>query len=106
VPESRSTVSEYRLDVFVPSVPFYDEALSRRKRVRIAGRDTWVLSPESLAVFKMLFHRPKDLADVGRLLEVQAGRLDCDFVRTWLVEMLGEDDERIRQWDDLVRRAQ
>ena len=40
---------EYRIDVFVPSIPFYAEALSRRVRVRLAGRDTWVLSPEVLA---------------------------------------------------------
>ncbi|HEX4352413.1 MAG TPA: hypothetical protein VHZ95_05850, partial [Polyangiales bacterium] len=42
----------YRIDVFVPSVPFYDEARRRKCKVRLADRDTWVLSPESLAVFK------------------------------------------------------
>ena len=55
---------EYRIDVFLPSVPFYAEALQRRRRVRLAHRDTWVLAPEVLAVFKMLFFRPKDLVDV------------------------------------------
>lgn len=83
---------EYRVDVFVPSVPFYAEALQRRRRVRLANRDTWVLSPETLAVFKMLFYRPKDLVDVQRLLEVQGSRMDPEFVRRSLVEMLGEDD--------------
>jgi hypothetical protein len=82
--------------------PFYEEAQTRRVRVRLADRDTWVLSPEVLAVFKMLFYRPKDLADVGRLLEVQGVRFDRAFVRRWLVEMLGEQDERIRHWDTLV----
>jgi hypothetical protein len=93
---------EYRVDVFVPSVPFYDEALRRRVRTRVAGRDTWVLSAETLAVFKMLFYRPKDLADVGRLLQIQRGRFDAGFVRRALVEMLGADDERIATWDRLV----
>ena len=37
---------DYRIDVFVPSVPFYAEARARRQRVRLAGRDTWVLSPK------------------------------------------------------------
>ncbi len=92
----------YRVDVFVPSVPFYDEALHRRVRSRIAGRDTWILSADTLAVFKMLFYRPKDVADVGRLLEIQRGRLDTAFVRHWLIEMLGPDDERIATWDRLV----
>ena len=87
----------------VPSVPFYDEALARRARVRLAGRDTWVLSAETLAVFKMLFYRPKDLADLGRLLEIQGEKLDAPFVRRWLVDMLGSDDDRIATWDRLVR---
>lgn len=92
---------EYRVDVFVPSVPFYADALRLRRRVRLAHRDTWVLSPETLAVFKMLFYRPKDLVDVRRLLEVQRGQMDRAFVRRALADMLGPDDERVRTWDDL-----
>lgn len=64
--------------------------------MRLAHRETWVLSPETLAVFKMLFYRPKDLVDVQRLLEIQGDGLDRRFVRQSLVEMLGEEDERIR----------
>jgi hypothetical protein len=93
---------EYRIDVFVPSVPFYAEALARRVRVRLAGRDTWVLSPEVLAVFKMLFLRPKDLRDLERLLAVQGARFDRAFVRTSLVDMLGEDAEHVAAWDRLT----
>ena len=98
-------LGEYRVDVFVPSVPFYDEALRRRVRTRVANRDTWVLSAETLVVFKMLFYRPKDLADVGRLLKIQQGRLDLAFVRRWLVEMLGSEDERIETWGRLVTES-
>ena len=98
-------LGEYRVDVFVPSVPFYDEALRRRVRTRVAGRDTFVLSAETLAVFKMLFFRPKDLVDIDRLLEIQRGRLDLAFVRRSLVEMLGPEDERIETWDGMVSTA-
>jgi hypothetical protein len=93
----------YRVDVFVPSVPFYDEALKRRLRVTLAERETWVLSPESLAVFKMLFFRPKDLVDLARLIEVQRPPLDAAFVRGWLVDMVGADDARIAKWDELTQ---
>ena len=96
---------DYRIDVFVPSVPFYAEARRRRQRVRLAGRDTWVLSPETLIVFKMLFFRPKDVADVGRVLEIQGTQLDTAFVRHWLVDMLGANDERIVSWDRLVAQT-
>ncbi len=95
----------YRVDVFVPSVPFYDEALGRRMRVTLADRQTWVLSPESLAVFKMLFFRPKDLVDLARLLEVNRPLLDAAFVRRWLVDMVGAQDVRIAKWDELTERV-
>ncbi|MCK6553153.1 nucleotidyltransferase family protein [Candidatus Binatia bacterium] len=93
---------EYRVDVFVPSVPFYAEALQRRVRAGVAGRHTWVLSPETLAVFKMLFFRPRDVADVQRLLAIQHGKIATAFVREWLVKMVGDGDERVREWDRLV----
>ena len=67
-------------------------------------RDTWVLSPEALAVITMLFYRPNDLADLGRLLEIQKTGLDTSFVRCWLVDMLRADDERLATWDRLVHQ--
>jgi hypothetical protein len=93
------------VDVFVPSIPFYAEALARRVRVRLAGRDTWVLSPEVLAVFKMLFFRAKDLRDLERLLVVQGSRFDQAFVRGALVDMLGADAEQVAAWDRLAGDA-
>ncbi len=93
---------EYRIDVFTPSIPFYAEALEGRRRVRLAGRETWVLSPEVLAVFKMLFFRAKDLRDLERLLAVQGPRFDRSFVRRHLVEMLGADAEQVAAWDRLA----
>jgi hypothetical protein len=98
-------LGEYRVDVFIPSVPFYAEALRRRRRVRLAHRDTWVLSADTLIVFKMLFYRPKDLVDVQRLIEIQGDAVDRGFVRQSLIDMLGPDDERIRSWDDLMARV-
>lgn len=93
-----------RVDVFVPSIPFYDEAARRRVRTAIAGRQTWVHSAEVLAVFKMLFFRPKDLLDVERMLRVRGASFDRSLVRATLVEIL-ERDERIEKWDELCARV-
>ncbi len=97
--------SGMRVDVFVPSIPFSDEAA--RTRVRLTnpdGESVWFLSAEALAVFKLLFFRPKDQADLERLVAVQGGDLDRSYVRRWLVDMMGEDDARVRLWDDLAGR--
>jgi hypothetical protein len=94
----------FRVDVFVPSIPFSHEAA--RTRVRIAKGDEafWFLAPEALAIFKLLFFRGKDLADLERFVAARAGRLDHGYVRRWMVDMMGEDDERVRAWDRLVER--
>lgn len=89
-----------RVDVFVPSIPFSDEA--GRTRVHLSddtGRPVAFLSAEALALFKLLFFRPKDLVDLERLVSVRGARFDREYVRRWLVEMMGEDDERVRAWD-------
>jgi hypothetical protein len=93
-----------RIDVFLPSIPFALEA--ERTRVRVsddAGWSGWFLSAEAIAVFKLLFFRGKDVVDLERLVAVRP-ELDADYVRTWIVAMMGEDDERTRRWDDITAR--
>ncbi len=94
-----------RIDVFLPSIPFALEA--RRTRILVTdatGWSGWFLSAEALAVFKLLFFRGKDLVDLERLIAVRGPELDHGWVRRWMVDMMGEQDERVRRWDDLVRR--
>ena len=106
----RATVRGMRLDVFTPSIPFYATVQGRRRTVEFRGRAMWVLSAEDLAVFKMLFFRPKDLLDLERLLALSAGpstalrtgAFDAAYVRRWLVEMVGADDARVAKWDGLT----
>ena len=91
-----------RIDVFVPSIPFSWEASRTRVKRTVAGHSLWFLSAEALAVFKLLFFRGKDLVDLERLVAVQGKKLDVAYVRKHLVDMMGEDDVRIAQWDQLV----
>ncbi|MBC7170998.1 MAG: hypothetical protein H5U40_01140 [Polyangiaceae bacterium] len=94
-------LSGIRVDVFVPSIPFSYEAARTRRLVCLEGRDVPFLSMEALAVFKMLFFRPKDLIDLERLLALQPD-LDRRYVRAHLVDMVGETDARIPRWDELT----
>jgi hypothetical protein len=93
-----------RIDVFVPSIPFSDEAARTRTRLSDAdGWSGWFLAAEALAVFKLLFFRGKDLVDLERLVAVRE-ELDHGYVRRWIVDMMGEDDDRVRRWDSIVQR--
>jgi hypothetical protein len=92
-----------RIDVFLPSIPFAHEAARTRIRVTDAdGWSGWFLSAEALAVFKLLFFRGKDMVDLERLVAVAGTRLDHGYVRRWMVDMMGEDDERVLRWDAIV----
>ncbi len=93
-----------RVDVFVPSEPFdfYESARERRRRVWFGDLQTWVLSAEDLAVFKMLFDRDKDLSDVRRMWAHGEAAFDADYVRHWLVRLVGTADHRIEAFERLA----
>lgn len=93
-----------RIDVFMPSIPFALEA--QRTRIQITDRtgwSGWFLSAEALSVFKLLFFRGKDIVDLERLIAVRP-ELDTGYVRRWIVDMMGEQDDRVRRWDEIVDR--
>ncbi len=91
-----------QLNVFLPIVPFYESARKRRKRLSLAGRRVMVWDAESLAVFKMMFFRRKDLADVEQILRSRGGEFDRRWVRAQLLDMYGANDPRLIQWDELA----
>ena len=91
-----------RVDLFAPSIPFVWEAARTRVRLEVRGQGAWYLSAEATAVFKLLFFRSKDRVDIERLVVVQGDALDRSYVRRWMVEMMGEDDERVEAWDRII----
>jgi hypothetical protein len=96
-------IAGMRVDVFVPSIDFSWEAQRTRRRLRSDEGEAWYLSPEALAVFKLLFFRGKDIVDLERLVATQRANLDHAYIRKHIVEMMGEDDPRTQTWDRLVR---
>ena len=44
---------------------------------------------------------PNDVARRLALVGVQREVLDRDTIRRWLVDCVGEDDERVRKWDEI-----
>ncbi len=62
-----------------------------------------VWDAETLAVFKMMFFRRKDLADAEQILRSQGAAFDRTWVPEQLVAMYGERDPRLAAWDELAR---
>ena len=90
------------IDVFLPTIPFYEAAKARRKRVQLGDQEIVIWDAESLAVFKMMFFRRKDIADVEQILRVQGGNLNRKWIQQQLEGIYGTRDPRVQQWKELV----
>ena len=97
------TKDTYHVDVFFPSIPFDWVSRDRVRSVHHEGRPVPVLAPEAIAIYKLLFFRPKDLVDLANLVSATRGSLDTAWVRAQLVDMLGPDSDRVEEWDKIVR---
>ena len=82
-----------------------DEAAKRVRTAKLLGRPIKILSAEDLTLFKLLFFRGKDIVDIERLVPYRGDDLDRDYVRRWLVDMVGDADARVREWDRIVAAA-
>jgi hypothetical protein len=102
--DARGVFRGLPVDLFFNSIPVHERAAQRTREVTLHGVSIRVLSPEDTAVFKMLFFRGKDLIDVERLLGIMQSSLDRAYVRSALIEVVGEDDFRTRKWDELVKQ--
>ncbi|MBI3246928.1 MAG: hypothetical protein HYZ50_10535 [Deltaproteobacteria bacterium] len=99
--DARGYVGDVPVDLFVDSIPLHAEAAQRTVTVSLFERPIHILSAEDLTVLKLLFFRGKDIVDIERLLVLQGPRLDRSYVRLWLVDSVGEEDERVQKWDAL-----
>lgn len=93
---------DFRIDVFTPSIDFSREAERTRRLQTVGDTELYFLVPEALAVFELLFFRGKDIVDLERLIAVQLENLDHRYVREKIVDMMGEEDPRVSQWDRLT----
>ncbi len=101
----RGRIDGVRVDVFVPAIDYYASLQQRRRRVPFGGGNVWVLGAEDLAVLKLMFFRPKDVADLHALARDYGERLDAEAVRAQVVALVGDDDTRVDEWDRIVATA-
>jgi hypothetical protein len=52
-------------------------------------------------IFKALFDRRKDWADIEELLRY--GKADVTDARRWLVDIVGADDKRLSTLNDVIK---
>ena len=77
------------IDVFFAADPFHDQVAARCRAVPFEGRRIRVLCAEDLAVFKAMFDRTKDWADIEAMVESHA--IDLQLAAERLAGLLGDD---------------
>ena len=102
----RVTRRGVRLDVFLPQIEFYEQARQRRKHVELGDQPIVIWDAETLCVFKMMFFRRKDIADVEQVLRMQGRLLERSWIRDQLEILYGARDPRLSQWDELDQQIQ
>src|SRR6185312_3030370 len=93
------------VDLFFSNVDFHDSSAKRVKRVPFEGGEINVLSAEDIVVYKAMFNRRKDWADIEQVLYMQAGRFDIAYARDWIARMAGDADARVAEFDKLAREV-
>jgi hypothetical protein len=91
------------LDLFFDYASVHRAAAAGARLVPLAGTQIPVLGPVELVVFKALFDRTKDWADIEAVLA--AGSTTADEVQLALVEVVGAADPRVAKLVDAARRS-
>jgi hypothetical protein len=94
---------ETPIDLFFDTIPVHDDAARHHRRFAFARAQIPVLGPVELAVFKAMFDRTRDWADIEAMLAAE--RLDLDAVREVLLTMFAPEDHRFARLDESLQRA-
>lgn len=78
------------VDLFFDAHEFHREVAAQVRDVPFEGQQIPVLSCAALTVFKAMFNRTRDWADIEAMVE--AGYLDVDDALSWVQRLLGADD--------------
>jgi hypothetical protein len=87
------------VDLFLNVLPFHEHVAAHVRHVPFEGRTIPILSCTALVVFKAMFDRTQDWADIEAMVEARS--FDLEEATRWVREMLGED----RRMDQLAAAA-
>jgi hypothetical protein len=99
--QARLSWDETPVDVFFNTTAFHEQLSSRVRWEPFAGRQLPFLSCRDLAVFKAVFNRTRDWADLEDMAD--AGTLDRQAVLGVLADHLGGRDPRVEKLRRLRR---
>ncbi len=91
------------VDLFFDYHPLHATASRNSRMVPFANAEIPILGPVELTVFKTMFDRTRDWADIEAM--IAADSVDLDAVRAALRELVDGADHRIARLDEATARA-
>jgi hypothetical protein len=88
------------IDVFLSSIPLHDAVAAAVVWVRLAGREVPVLDCASLVIFKALFGRTQDWADIEKVVDRAPGA--ARQALETLADLVAEDDRAYKRLRGLL----
>ena len=101
--QTRVFWDETPIDLFFNVSDLHQHMSLKTSQGILNGVEIPVLSAEFLAIFKAMFNRTKDWADLEAMVE--EGSFNIDFVVSQLVDLLGAQDARIERLSRLVAKS-
>lgn len=90
------------IHVFLSYDPFHESCKARARQVPFADGEIWILSAEDITIFKVIYDRPKDRAEVREVLLCMGERMDVAYTIGWLERILGSEDARVTRFRGAV----
>ena len=90
------------IHVFFSYDPFHDSCRARARQAAFAGGEIWILSAEDITIFKVIYDRPKDRAEVREVLLCMGEQMDVVYTIGWLERALGSEDVRVMRFRGAV----
>ncbi len=87
------------IDLFFDVLPFHREVAKNVRHVPFAGRTIPVVGCTALTVFKAMFDRTRDWADIEAMIEAKA--IDVDDAVSWIRHMSGPDSPEAARLETL-----
>lgn len=86
------------IDVFLDTLRLHGEVARTVRMVPFANRTIPAVSCTALAIFKALFDRTRDWADIEAMVEARS--IDIDEAIMWIKEIAGEDAAEAKRMAD------
>jgi hypothetical protein len=102
--QARLWWEETPVDLFFSNLPIHHQAALHRREVPFEGERIPILASLELALFKAMFDRTRDWADIEEMLRAHA--FDPEELRRLIVEHVGRGDARLGRLENALREVE